>query len=233
MAAVLVGDGTTTVVLLAGELLKEAKPFIEDGVHSQNLIQSYRPAAHLAIEKIKEVAISIEGKSLEEKKSLLAKCAATTLSSMLIGGEKEFFASMVVDAVLAIELELKSEKENAEIRLSAPLQYQSIVDAEWNIIYDKLDKRVKSGAKIVLSRLAIGDLRTQYFADRDIFCAGHVAEEDLQRVVAATGGTVQTTVNNVIDELESAQGDAATSAMGGRGQGAAAFQGRGRGMRRR
>jgi hypothetical protein len=47
------------------------------------------------------------------------------------------------------------------LRLSDPLQYQSIVDAEWNIIYDKLDKCVKSGAKIVLSRLAIGDLATQ------------------------------------------------------------------------
>ncbi|KAF3331575.1 T-complex protein 1 subunit eta-like protein [Carex littledalei] len=103
--------------------------------------------------------------------------------------------------VLNIELELKSEKENAEIRLSDPLQYQSIVDAEWNIIYDKLDKCVQSGAKIVLSRLAIGDLATQYFAGRDIFCAGCVAEEDLQRVAAATGGTVSTSVNNVIDEV--------------------------------
>ncbi|KAL5647390.1 hypothetical protein ACJX0J_041745, partial [Zea mays] len=74
--------------------------------------------------------------------------------------------------------------------LSDPLQYQSIVDAEWNIIYDKLDKCVKSGAKIVLSRLAIGDLATQYFADRDILCARRVTEEDLQRVAAATGGTV-------------------------------------------
>lgn len=92
--------------------------------------------------------------------------------------------------LLNIELELKSEKENAEIRwdniwgylnyiwplalqllfwmvvrffcrLSDPLQYQSIVDAEWNIIYDKLDKCVQSGAKIILSRLAIGDLATQ------------------------------------------------------------------------
>ncbi|KAI8554129.1 hypothetical protein RHMOL_Rhmol05G0074000 [Rhododendron molle] len=252
-----VGDGTTTVVLLAGEFLKEAKPFIEDGVHPQNLIRSYRTAAYLAIEKVKELANSIEGKSLQEKKRLLANCAATTLSSKLIGGEKEFFATMVVDAVLAIgsddrlnmigikkvpggnmrdsflvngvafkktfsyagfeqqpkkfvmpkilllniELELKSEKENAEIRLSDPSQYQSIVDAEWNIIYDKLDKCVKSGAKIVLSRLAIGDLGTQYFADRDIFCAGRVAEEDLQRVAAATGGTVQTSINNIIDEV--------------------------------
>jgi hypothetical protein len=46
-------------------------------------------------------------------------------------------------------------------RLSDPSQYQSIVDAEWNIIYDKLDKCAQSGAKIVLSRLAIGDLATQ------------------------------------------------------------------------
>jgi T-complex protein 1 subunit eta len=55
-----------------------------------------------ALKKIEELAVSIEGKSLEEKKQLLCKCAATTLSSKLIGGEKEFFASMVVDAVLAI-----------------------------------------------------------------------------------------------------------------------------------
>lgn len=41
----------------------------------------------------------------------------------------------------------------------------------------------------------------QYFADRDIFCAGRVAEEDLNRVAAAAGGTVQTTVNNIIDEV--------------------------------
>jgi T-complex protein 1 subunit eta len=90
--------------------------------------------------------------------------------------------------LLNIELELKSEKENAEVRLEDPAKYQSIVDAEWNIIYDKLAKCVASGAQIVLSRLAIGDLATQYFADRDIFCAGRVAEDDLQRVAKATGG---------------------------------------------
>ncbi|PHT79096.1 T-complex protein 1 subunit eta [Capsicum chinense] len=134
-----VGDGTTTVVLLAGEFLKEAKPFVEEGVHPQNLIRSYRTASNMAIEKVKELAVSIEGKSLEEKKSLLAKCAATTLSSKLIGGEKEFFASMVVDAVLAI------------------------------------------GNDDRLNMIGI--------------------KKDLQRVAAAAGGTVQTTVNNVIDEV--------------------------------
>ena len=45
-------------------------------------------------------------------------------------------------------------------------EYQNIVDAEWSILYDKLDSIVKSGAKVVLSKLPIGDVATQYFADR-------------------------------------------------------------------
>ena len=49
---------------------------------------------------------------------------------------------------------------------SLPQEYQQIVDAEWEILYDKLDKIVKSGAKVVLSKLPIGDVATQYFADR-------------------------------------------------------------------
>ena len=40
------------------------------------------------------------------------------------------------------------------------------MDAEWTILYEKLDKLVKSGAKVVLSKLPIGDVATQYFADR-------------------------------------------------------------------
>jgi chaperonin GroEL (HSP60 family) len=54
---------------------------------------------------------------------------------------------------------------------------QSIVDAEWTIIYEKLDKCVDCGANIVLSRLPIGDLATQYFADRGLFSAGRVATD--------------------------------------------------------
>eukprot|EP00271_Cylindrocystis_brebissonii_P009210 TRINITY_DN23899_c0_g1_i1.p1 TRINITY_DN23899_c0_g1~~TRINITY_DN23899_c0_g1_i1.p1 ORF type:complete len:567 (+),score=140.01 TRINITY_DN23899_c0_g1_i1:352-2052(+) len=252
-----VGDGTTSVVLLAGEFLREAKPFVEEGVHPQLLMRSFRKAASLAVERVRKLAVSIEGHSAEEKCSLLEKCAATTLSSKLVGGEKEFFAKMVVSAVMAldedvplnmigvkkvlgghmrdsllvegvafkktfsyagfeqqpkqfdqpkilllnVELELKSEKENAEVRLTDAEGYQSIVDAEWSIIYEKLEKCVQSGAKIVLSRLAIGDLGTQYFADRDIFCAGRVPEEDLQRVSKATGGAVQTSVNNLVPEI--------------------------------
>jgi T-complex protein 1 subunit eta len=103
--------------------------------------------------------------------------------------------------LLNVELELKSEKENAEVRITDPDQYQSIVDAEWRIIYEKLEKCVESGAKVVLSRLPIGDLATQYFADRQIFCAGRVGNDDLERVSKATGAVVQTSLFGITDSV--------------------------------
>jgi T-complex protein 1 subunit eta len=63
-------------------------------------------------------------------------------------------------ALLNIELELKSERENAEVRLENPDDYQKVVDAEWTLIYEKLQKIIDSGAQIILSRLPIGDLAT-------------------------------------------------------------------------
>ena len=69
-------------------------------------------------------------------------------------------------AILNVELELKSERENAEVRVSTMEDYQAVVDAEWDILYAKLRKIVESGAKVVLSKLPIGDVATQFFADR-------------------------------------------------------------------
>merc|ERR1719389_984733 len=99
--------------------------------------------------------------------------------------------------LLNVELELKAERDNAEIRVDNIAAYQQVVDAEWDIIYEKLAKIVASGANIVLSRLAIGDLATQYFADRGLFCAGRVAADDMARMARATGAMVQTSCNDL------------------------------------
>jgi len=250
-----VGDGTTSVVLLAAEILKEVKDFVEDGLHPRVIIKGLREACSIALKKTEEIAVSYED---ERFRMLLEKCAGTALNSKLIARQKGLFAPMVVDAVmhldpgmcdiklvgikkitggsvtdshlvqgvafkktfsyagfeqqpktltnpkillLNVELELKSEKENAEVRITDPDQYQSIVDAEWSIIYEKLDKCLECGAKIILSRLPIGDLGTQYFADRGVFCAGRVANDDLDRVSKATGAAVQTSVFGITDDV--------------------------------
>lgn len=79
-----VGDGTTTVVILAGEFLREAKTFVEEGVHPQSIMRSYREAATLATQRLKEVAVDVGGKSAAETRDLLVKCASTSLNSKLV-----------------------------------------------------------------------------------------------------------------------------------------------------
>merc|ERR1719453_623387 len=251
-----VGDGTTSVVLLAGGGLKQIKPFVEEGLHPQIIMGGLRKAAQVAVARLKEIAVDIGAAG---NRDMLETFAGTALNSKLISNQKALFCPMIVDAVsildmepapdldmvgikkvpggdvtqsflvegvafkkafsyagfemmqkqytnpkiliLNVELELKSEKENAEVRITDPGDYQSIVDAEWQIIYEKLDKCVQSGAQIILSKLPIGDLATQYFADRGLFCAGRVPGEDLDRVAKATGGCIQTSVTDIPSEL--------------------------------
>lgn len=54
-----VGDGTTSVTIIAGELLKEAKNFIEDGINPHLIIKGYRKACQLSIEKIESLSIDV------------------------------------------------------------------------------------------------------------------------------------------------------------------------------
>lgn len=101
-----VGDGTTSVVLTAGELMKQAKTFIDEGMHSQIIIKGYRAAAQKCFERIKEISIKIADKSVEEKREILLKCAQTSLNSKIISKYKEFFSEMVVEAVLYLDEDL-------------------------------------------------------------------------------------------------------------------------------
>ena len=72
-----VGDGTTSVVILAGEFLKQFKGFVEEGVHPRVIIKSVRKATALALAKIQEISVKIDRNNTTEYRSLLEKCAAT------------------------------------------------------------------------------------------------------------------------------------------------------------
>merc|ERR1719429_489119 len=141
----------------------------------------------------------VQGGSLEETQLIEGVAFKKTFSYAGFEMQQKHYKNPKI-AMLNVELELKAEKDNAEVRVDNVEEYQKIVDAEWNILYDKLDKIHKSGATVVLSKLPIGDVATQYFADRDMFCAGRVPEEDLNRTMKACGGSIQTTVNDLNDE---------------------------------
>lgn len=83
-----VGDGTTSVVVLAGEILKEVKDHVEQGVSTQTIIKGLRRASAMAVNKIMEISINTtEGNKVEN----LRKLAATAMNSKLIHRNADFF----------------------------------------------------------------------------------------------------------------------------------------------
>ena len=95
-----VGDGTTSVVILAGELLKRANDLVRNRIHPTSIISGYRLAMREAVKYI-ENKCAVDISTLGEEAIL--NCAKTSMSSKIVGADSDFFGKMVVDAVLAVK----------------------------------------------------------------------------------------------------------------------------------
>jgi len=116
-----VGDGTTSVVILAAELLKRANDLVKNKIHPTSIIAGYRLAMREACKYIKE---NLTTKADKLGRECLISAAKTTLNSKSIGASgSDFFANLIVDAITQV----KVVNENGEARY--PLKSVSILKA--------------------------------------------------------------------------------------------------------
>jgi len=106
----MVGDGTTTAVVLASELLKKAEELLDQNIHPTILVSGYRKATQKAIEVIEKIAVPID---VEDQKTMM-KVALTSMGSKAVGGAKEHFAEIAIEAVTQIA-EKRGDKTIADI----------------------------------------------------------------------------------------------------------------------
>jgi len=97
-----VGDGTTSVCILAGELLREAERLVAVKIHPQIIIEGWRRAAEVAHKALEDSAVD-HSKDPEKFKEDLMNIARTTLSSKILKQEKDHFAKIALDAVLRLK----------------------------------------------------------------------------------------------------------------------------------
>ena len=93
-----VGDGTTTSVILAGELLKKAVDMVDSNVHPTVIANGYRPACAQA----QKILIDISKKVSIKDEKTLEDIAGTAMNSKQINSSKDFFSKLVVDAVKTV-----------------------------------------------------------------------------------------------------------------------------------
>jgi thermosome len=165
----MVGDGTTTAVVLASELLKKAEELLDQNIHPTILVAGYRKAAQKAIEIIEKNAVPID---VEDRKMMM-KVALTSMGSKAVGGAKERFAEIAIEGVKQIA-EKRGDKMIADIDniqlvkktgkslLESQLISGIIVDKE--VVHSGMPKK-KENAKIALLDSALEIEKTEMSAE--------------------------------------------------------------------
>jgi thermosome len=165
----MVGDGTTTAVVLASELLKKAEELLDQNIHPTILVSGYRKAAQKAIETIGKIAVPVD---IEDRKTLL-KVALTSMSSKAVGSAKEHLAKISIDAVKQITEQrgdrkiadidnLQLVKKTGKSLLETQLITGIIIDKE--IVHPGMPKK-RENAKIALLDSALEIEKTEISAE--------------------------------------------------------------------
>jgi thermosome len=167
-----VGDGTTTAVIVAGELLGKAEELIDKQVHPTIIVDGYRKAAKKALETLEEIAISVK----PTEKEYLKKVAITSMASKMVVGNRIHLAKIAVDAVLHVANKVRDEyrvdlddimveKKPGESLTETKLIEGLILDKE--VVHSGMPKRIEK-AKIVLIERALEVKKTEFDAKINI-----------------------------------------------------------------
>jgi thermosome len=148
-----VGDGTTTVVVLAGKLLELGEELLEEGIHPTIVIEGYKKASDLALKVAEEVA-----RPIDLTKEQLLKVVSSALSSKVVAETRDYLAGLVVEAALqAVEMRdgkpyldldwIKIEKKKGKSIYETQLVRGVVLDKE--VVHPGMPKRV-ANAKIAI-----------------------------------------------------------------------------------
>ena len=160
-----VGDGTTTVAVLAGELLKKAEFLLDQKLHSTVIVQGYRMAAEKAIEIVKSISFDVS----EKDRDLLEKIAKTAMTGKLAESPDNKISKFAVDLVLNATETYNGKKSfdmdrvNVEKKVGESIQDSEIIEGvviDKEIVHQNMPRKIMN-AKVALLSCAIESKDTE------------------------------------------------------------------------
>jgi len=209
-----VGDGTTTAVVLAGELLAGAEALLDKDIHTNIIIDGYRDAAEKAQEILDKIAVNIK----PDDQAQLRQIALTSLNTKGIFGSQTHFAELAVDAVRQV-MEKRDGKLTADIDLVKVMKKHGrsldetelvngvVIDKE--VAHAEMPKKVTGGGIALLNvKLEIEktetDAKINIDRPEDMYLFIEEEEKLLRKMaedVAKTGARVLFTEKGVDDQV--------------------------------
>merc|ERR1711959_307008 len=206
-----VGDGTTSVVIIAAELLKRANDLVNQQIHPTSIISGYRLAMR---EACKYVENHMAVDALYNMKSVNPFTDAVTYPVKGIGilkkqgkGSKEstLLDGFGINCVRASQ-QMPKKLENVKIALldynlkkyrlafgvqvvvTDPVELEKIRDREAKITKDRIQLIIDSGANVILTAKGIDDYSLKFLVENGIMGVQRVLKSDLRKLAKATGG---------------------------------------------
>ena len=164
-----VGDGTTTAVIFAGELLKKAEQLLEDNIHPSVIISGYQKAAEKALETLEKISIDVD---LDDNDTLM-KLSNTSIRSKSVSAARDHLSKIVIDAIKQVIEQRNGRtlvdvdnvqivKKDGEGLRETELVKGVIIDKE--IVHAGMPKKIK-GAKIALLDTPLEVKKTEFDAE--------------------------------------------------------------------
>uniref|UniRef100_A0A8C3UJ10 Chaperonin containing TCP1 subunit 6B n=1 Tax=Catharus ustulatus TaxID=91951 RepID=A0A8C3UJ10_CATUS len=214
------GDGTTSNVLIIGELLKQADLYISEGLHPRIVAEGFEIAKEKALEILEQVKVS-----KEMDRETLIDVARTSLRTKVHAELADILTEAVVDSVLTVRkpgepidlymveiMEMKHKSETDTTEVSSGFFYKSaeerekLVKAERKFIEDRVNKIIELKRKVcgdsdkgfvVINQKGIDPFSLDALAKEGIVALRRAKRRNMERLTLACGGTAMNSVEDL------------------------------------
>uniref|UniRef100_A0A8C2WX03 T-complex protein 1 subunit gamma n=1 Tax=Cyclopterus lumpus TaxID=8103 RepID=A0A8C2WX03_CYCLU len=201
-----VGDGTTSVIILAGEMLSVAEQFLEQQIHPTVVIGAYRQALEDMLETLKDLSTPVD----TSDRSMMLKIVHSAINTKALSRWSQLACGIALDAVRTVELEDNGRKEidikkyakveKTDIEISKEEDFARILQMEEEYIQHICEDVIRLKPDLVFTEKGISDLAQHYLMKANITAIRRVRKTDNNRIARACGARIASRTDELREE---------------------------------